>query len=59
MEKDSGDYLHNSTTNLVILFEPGSPILTPLMPNVTESKEFQLTCESVGKFSAFFGEGVG
>ena len=48
VESGTGNKLHSSTLQLVVLLPPSAPTLTPVQPTVTEGKEFNLTCSSVG-----------
>merc|ERR1719422_1162642 len=48
VESGSGNKLHSSIIQLVVLLPPSPPSLSPVNPTVTEGKEFNLTCSSVG-----------
>ena len=48
VEFGTGNKLHSSTVQLVVLLPPSPPVLAPVQPTVTEGKEFNLTCSSVG-----------
>ena len=48
VEFGSGNKLHSSNIQLVVLLPPSPPTLSPTTPTVTEGKEFNLTCSSYG-----------
>ena len=48
VEFGSGNKLHSSVIQLVVLLPPSPPRVEPLQPTVTEGKPFNLTCSSVG-----------
>ena len=48
VEGGTGNKLHSSTVELVVLLPPSPPRLEPVRPTVTEGKPFNLTCSSVG-----------
>jgi hypothetical protein len=48
VEYGSGNKLHSSTIKLVVLLPPSQPKVSPVQHTVTEGKEFNITCSSLG-----------
>ena len=48
VEYGSGNKLHSSMIKLVVLLPPSQPTVAPTKPTVTEGKEFNITCSSIG-----------